>query len=230
MKIQNSSNMINIFTETAVHDYVAGHMSEESRINFNQMLANDESLRRAVDAERALRKALQEHDSKDQATPEIGEGNFEKLLAQITKLDERDADKRQNVKHKWSSRKVLTTTSVAASIALVTILLAMNQPVSNAPEFTLLSDPSANTNIDFNHLIEVQKVAQVWLSDELSEEELLALLSDNKLTPLGRAGAAWIVSSAVSLSPERLFNLNSMKKFKQVRLISYANQARVTPR
>lgn len=231
MKIQNSSNTNNIFVETAVHDYVAGHMSEENRINFEQMLARDDSLRSAVDAERALRTALQQHASRDQAAHEISDDNFDKLLAQITKLDERVVDNSQSEKrqYRWLSSKVFTMTSVAASVALVAILLTAYQPFGKEPEFTLLSDRSANTNIDFNHLVEAQKVAQVWLVDELPAQELSTLFSDNKLTPISRAGAAWIVSSAEPLSAEQLLHLNSIKKFKQVRLISYSNQSAVAP-
>jgi len=229
MKTQKGRNPINIFNESLIADYVAGHLNnnEELRDEFEKALANDKSLQKAVDEERLLRETLANYEFSNRGPDVIGPDGIELLMAKLDSLDERPAvDKPSGtvVHTLFANRKNrFAAAGVAASLGFATVLLVGFQPSTVEPGFELLSDGTSTDQASFNDLVKAQRVAQIWLVSELPQNELSRLFDENQLTPISRAGQAWIVSSPHKLLSKRLENLETQEMFKQVRVISYDN-------
>jgi hypothetical protein len=229
MKTKKGSNPINIFNQSLVADYVAGHLNnnEKVRDNFEKALANDEALQKAVDEERLLRDALVNYELSNRGPVVISVDGVESLMAKLDSLDERSAADEPSgivVHALFANRKNwFAATGVAASIGLATVLLVGFQPSTVEPGFELLSDGTSTEQASFNDLVKAQRVVQIWLVSELPQNELSKLFDEYQLTPISRAGQAWIVSSRHKLSSKQLENLEAQEMFKQVHLISYDN-------
>lgn len=229
MKTLKGNNPIDIFYESLVADYVAGHLNnrEEVRADFEKALANDEALQKAVDEERLLRETLVSYELNNRGTEVINADGIESLLARLDTLDENPTvDERKNtVVHTLFSNRNnwFAAAGMAASVAFATVLFVGFQPSAVEPGFELLSDGDSTDQAGFDDLVKAQRVAQIWLVSELPQDDLSKLFDENKLTPISRAGQAWVVSSAQQLSSEQLERLEAQEMFKQVRLISYDN-------
>ena len=58
MKMKKIDNRIETLRESAVYDYVAGHMNKDNLENFEILLAYDTQLQNMVHAERVFRERL----------------------------------------------------------------------------------------------------------------------------------------------------------------------------
>jgi hypothetical protein len=229
MKTLKGNNPIDIFYQSLVADYVAGHLNdnEEVKADFEKALAGNKELQKAVDDERLLRETLVNYELNNRGPDVIGADGIESLLAKLDELDDHSAtaEPKSTVVHAlFSSRNNwFAAAGVAASVAFATVLFVGFQANTVDPDFVLLSDDQSTDQADFNDLVKTQRVAQIWLVSELSQDKLSKIFDQNQLTPINRAGQAWIVSSSQKLSSERIESLEAQEMFKRVRLISYDN-------
>jgi len=218
MNTQKTNTQVNMFSENAVHDYVSGHMSKEDQTCFEKALANDESLQTAVSAERRLRAALLKYEDDQEKPIAVSDNGIDALNATLDQLGEHPSERMQTP---WYNRNWYAMSGVAASIMLAVFLITGQQANDSNKNYALLSDKSTSSEIDFDSLVEAKRVAQVWPAKGTSEQELSTLFSEHGLSPIGRAGPAWIVASSITLSNIELSSLEAVEKFEQVSLISY---------
>lgn len=214
-------NEINIFNESAVFDYVTEQMSKETRAEFERILESDKVLQKMVKEEKLLRVQLLEIDQTQSSASPISDSNIDKLFASINELDTTNP----TLHTKSRTNKVwFGAGAIAASTILAVALLLNGQTNQTAPQYNLLSVQPAKEDIDFNELVEGNKVAQIWLDSPDNNEVILDAFNKYNLTPIGRAGEAWIVTSKQALSPLQLSALRAEKEFKRISLISYDNE------
>ncbi len=189
--MSNNKNKSDMLKELAIFEYVAGDQSSETRINFEKMMAADPELRAAVEAEIALRDALQETDS---AAP-VAMENFDALVARIDAIEEspivdKQADKQveEREQNLNSSGNVVAVpfwrkpyAAMAASVALVAVLAAGFLQNLNAPEYITLSDQQASDQIDVPQAMYENRLLRVDLVSSLGTSEIEQLLAKYEL-------------------------------------------------
>ena len=232
MKFHKNTDTSNIFDQSTIVDYVAGHIvDEEVLTKFELRLEGDKALQNAVENEREFRDALlkswQDHHTQDL----IGDKALDKLFVKLDELDDGQFDPEvvNSVEQsRFSRSNWFTLTGVAASIFCAAILLVVGlQTNTSKPEFALLSDKNGTTQVDFEKLVNARKVVQILPVSKISPQELSKLFSKHKLTPISRAGQAWIVASSQPFSTQQLTDLNLLESFEKVSLISYQDQTKV---
>lgn len=232
-----NENENNIFRDTAVHDYVAGHMSDESREHFESILADNKTLQKEVESERELRSFLTTYEQNNSdETLVIADDNLDKLFASIDLQDQQNQQNINRPKSKstdhWFNRNLLTFGSIAASVVFATLLFIAPITHDHNNDFALLSDKMSDNgdslNVNFNALVEANKVVQIWLANDLPEAELSALFLEHGLKPIGRAGEAWIVASAQAIQGSRIEELRADNKFTKVTLVTYNKNTQET--
>ena len=232
MNTQKPNIKNEILSETAVFDYVAGHMNEEYRAIFEEKLARDPNLQRQVNEERLLREQLVKVEHSDNSADPISDRGIDKLFDKIDELEAKPSTATEiasvtrlsSTKNGWKTNRWFGATAIAASAILAVVLLVNNPTDKTAPTYDLLSDKSQAKQIEFNNLVADKKVAQIWLPKEIASEQVSVIFREHKLTPVGRAGLAWVVTAEQSLSQEKVEFLNAIDEFEKVKLISYETQ------
>jgi len=152
---RNTVNLKDISDDQIVFDYVAGHLSEQERVRFEDDLRHNESLAKKVDSERELRRKLTEYERQAPAL-NADENAIEDLVIQIN-----DFETNHKILSFIQQPKVYIS---AAACLMVAIAVSMFEPApSSAPEFELLSNNKSVMTVDFDTLIESKQLAKLSL-------------------------------------------------------------------
>lgn len=220
--MQMTNKETNIFSEDEVFNYVAGQLSDTQRIDFEKRLAVDETLQEAVAAEKHLRQTLRDFEDSDEEPEIIKRASVNDLLTML-ELDEvvsASSDYDETLARKSKVVNWYSFAGVAASLAFVAIVLFNYQADDS---YRLRSEPADLSSLNFSELVTQRRIAQVWFSESLSADEILALLDKHNLTPISRAGSAWVVASQPVLSESELAKLKKIEGFIRVSRISYSD-------
>ncbi len=228
--MQMSNTDTNIFSEDEVFNYVAGQLSDTQRLDFEKRMATDESLREAVATEQRLRLTLSDFENSESQREIIKRADVNDLLSMLDLEEEIPSPGHSSERGSERGAKSnifnwYSFAGAAASIAFFAIIF-LNSPFFNNSvnqDYTLRSDANDLSNLNFSQLVSEERIAQIWFSESLSNEDKLSLLIEYKLTPVSRASTAWIVASEPPLSDSDLAKLRNVKGFEKVSRISYSD-------
>ncbi len=230
--MSNNQNKSDMLKELAIFEYVAGDQSSETRVNFEKMMAADPELRAAVEAEIALRDALQETDS---AAP-VAMENFDALMARIVaieefpKVDNQVEELDQNLN---SSGNVVAVpfwrkpyAAMAASVALVAVLATGFLQNLNAPEYITLSDQQASDQIDVPQAMYENRLLRVDLVSSLGTSDIEQLLEKYELQMVNhspRSSSIIVVAGSKSVE-EQLSALSADPRITNATAVATGNE------
>jgi len=182
-----------LLREMAIVDYVAGHLGEASRANFEDAMEQDSSLREAVIAEQDLRANLQKNSYLEPVSMSSFDALLEKIDDNETPLHEVDAESdlidqtdsievAANSSGLLISPKWLSQYGVAASIAALAIVFSgfyMNSALE--PNFDTLSSQSASEKVNFTEYAEQGRLAKMVLAEDASDAHIKGILESYNL-------------------------------------------------
>ena len=222
--------------EMAIVDYVAGHLGETSRANFENAMEQDASLRKAVLAEQDLRANMQSI----RCTEPVSMSNFDDLLEKIDDsetplheivgesdlVDQNDSiavapnssELARNVT-KPISPKWLSQYGVAASIAALAIVFGgfyVNSALE--PNFDTLSSQSASEKVDFSEFAEQGRLAKMVLAEGASDAHITGILESYNLVTFesGLPSNVLYVVASKEISDNDLKTLRADSRIHQI--------------
>jgi len=225
--MNNPSDKTTILKDTAVFEFVSGSLSADAHENFEKLVEQDPALRREVEAEIALRTALEQvHDVGQQQVAPVSMNNFDALLERIDAL-EADDELGENrapvisINDYWKR-----SLSVAASLALVAVFGAAYFSQLTEPEFETLSNQNAGSEVNFPLLVEQGRIAKVVLADHLSSEEVEVFLERYKLNIInaGSQQTVLYVSAQKEIDLITLQEWHADSRVNSVDVVSYGER------
>lgn len=236
--MNNSNDNSALLREIAIIDYVAGNQGEAARHNFEKMIAQDPTLREAVQAEQRFRTDMQ----KAGELAPVSMSNFDVLLTTIEQANKEDAAPVSNVSSiaNDTSSSVLNDVekpsnvvtpsvsfwnnrySVAASVAVFAMIFSSFYLNLSEPSFETLSDQSASEEINFVALAEQGRLAKMVLSEQVSQTEIDSMLQSYQLTTFesGSSSIALYVVAATVISDSDLERMRADSRIQKVEIFS----------
>ncbi len=192
--MNSSDDKSEMLRELAIFDYVSGNQSASARRNFEAMMAQDETLNEAVNAEIKLRDRLSA--TNEQAL--IPRSNFDALLQRIDSEEQAQREQEQGQEFyvadtvsEWSAsgrnsakkrgRFALVPVSLASSFLLAAIVLSVGYLNLTEPHFNTLSDEAASAQVEFTTLADQGRLAKLTLSGNMTAQQVSQILNDHQL-------------------------------------------------
>lgn len=219
--MNTAKDSLDIFSEDEIFRYVAGQLDEQDTVRFEAKLKQDERLQKAVDEEKKLREHLvNSFEAEAPVVEPISADNLDALMAQIEKQESVGPESAEIISPAafTSGRKNwMNYAGIAASIAAVAVVV-LN--LNSEPEYYLRSSPTEIGTPSYAELIKSERIVQLTLASNLSNDETVRLFEKYGLSLVSRAGEAWVMSSEEGLSADQLSKMENDPNFINVTLVS----------
>jgi len=230
--MKNSKSETSIIKDIAVFDYVAGQQSDDVRKNFENLLEQDEGLLQEVAIEEQLRSTL-EQDVGVKSSEPVPMSNFDALLERIdnqsSELVDTVSTDTSSAGYSSSANSVVVGPwawqkqfNIAASFAVLAMIGFIGFNQTTEPNFITLSNQSASAEIDFNALVDDQKLVKLELAAGLAPSDIDELLKGYQLRSIqsGTLGQVILVSASQSVDAEQIADWIADTRINNAALVS----------
>ena len=215
-----------ILKDTAVFNYVLGEQSQQSQDIFSEKLQSDKLLRDEVAFEKSLRERFSQDAKNSETESVISEENFDQLLARIDSKEESNSlDQQESHRNKTIAEKPQRfnrTIGLAASVLVVSMFAVGLFDHLHEPKFVTLSNLDESQKLDFNSLVESQKLAKIVLNESTSAQAVKEFLAGYQLSPISTSSQnTIIVQSKTTIDPTMLAGWRADQRVSNAQIIQF---------